>query len=101
MTTTTAIIEAIAKCAEALSWYFRYKIFGAGPKRRENLLKECEDLENEIKAYRKKIGETDSMVCVNFYNDVCDELRVKLARRRRELEYLSNLDSADSVKHGD
>lgn len=100
ITTPAAIIEAVGKCAEALMWFIKYKLFSAQPKRREELQQECKAIENEISEYRKKIAQTDSSVVANFYNDECDGLRVALAGKRRELEYLSDIGLKDSGGNG-
>lgn len=100
ITTSAAIIEAVGKCAEAVMWFIKYKIFSAQPKRREKLQQECEAIENEISEYRKKIARSDNNVVINFYNDECNWLRVSLARKRREIEYLSNIGVKDSGGNG-
>lgn len=93
-----AFAEAFGRAAEAAAWYFKYKIFSATPERRRKLQTDCENLEDEIRSYRTKIKNTDSVVVADFYNDICDGLRVRLARRRRELEYLSKLGLAHCGK---
>ena len=90
----TSIAEAIAKCAEAVIWFIKYRFFTALPKQMQSLQIECEEIEYEIEQYRKKIASSVDIASANRFVDACDKLRIRLARKRRELKYLSNIGSS-------
>lgn len=94
--TINSIVETLGKIADAILWFFKYKIQTDIPKRLDALKSEIKELENDITKYRNEISKTNNTEYANFCANICDELRIEFARKQRELKYLSDIYSKDS-----